>query len=100
IALTKCWLAQAGTVLRLQKAKVMLGEVKLVTVSLVSDFRLAAWSPDRLSSIWLDAFCTSISWVAAATLRKITVPKLGLSGPQYLGFAFSTTCEVLAEAIV
>ena len=55
MALTKWSLAQAGVVLRLQKAKVMFGEVKLFTVSLVLPFRLTAWSPDRLSSIWLDA---------------------------------------------
>src|SRR5439155_19755089 len=99
MALTKCWFAQDGVVLRLQKAKVMFGEGKLSTVSLVLLFRLTAWSPDRLSSIWLDALLNSISCVSAATFRKITVPKLGLSGPQYLVFAFITTCEVVTEAI-
>src|SRR5215472_9976169 len=84
----------------LQNRNVMFGEVKLLTVSLLSPFRLAAWSPERLSSIWSVAFWTSISWVAAATLRRITVPKLGLSGPQYFAFAFMTTCDVVAEAIV
>src|SRR5215469_9420763 len=98
-ALTKCWLPQAGDVLRLQNRKSMLGEVKLFTASLLSLFRLSAWSPERLSSISSVAFCTSTSCVAAATLRKITVPKFGLSGPQYFALAFMTTSDVLADAI-
>ena len=84
----------------LQNANRMLGDVKLDTFRALLPFRLSAWSPERLSSIWLDAFWISISCVAAATLRNITVPKLGLSGPQYLEFAFITTSEVLTENIV
>src|SRR5260370_82616 len=63
----------------LQNAKVMFGEVKLDTFSAVLLLRLAAWSPDRLSSIWFDAFWISICCVAAATVRRVLLPELVVS---------------------
>ena len=55
-----------------------------------------AWVGERSTAIWDSPLSTSSFCTLAWTLRITILPYFGLTlGPQYFGFAVSTTCVVL-----